>query len=218
MNALLRQHLPTLGLIFAAVLIAVLGAQNRRLSDEVMRYAERAARPYDGLWVPTFRTRTMAGDTVTIGRSTDGKQQVLFIFNSTCPFCEASIPAWEEVATELRSEQPVAATVYGISLDSLAEQVIAYAREHGLTYPIVQFPEAKLISLYRATVVPITVVLDAHGRVTYARAGRLSGRAAVDSILAVARRARNASGWSRINHRRGGIGEVNQPFPRRDDP
>lgn len=62
--------------------------------------------------------------------------------------------------------------------------VAAYRRAHGLQFPVLSFPEAKLQRLYRARSVPLIVLLDREGRVLYSRVGALEEPAAIDSVLA----------------------------------
>jgi hypothetical protein len=51
---------------------------------------------------------------------------------------------------------------------------------------VVRFPEPRLARLYRAAVVPQTVVLNSEGRVLYARTGLLDSAAALDSVFRAA--------------------------------
>ncbi|MEE8191963.1 MAG: TlpA disulfide reductase family protein, partial [Gemmatimonadales bacterium] len=87
--------------------------------------------------------------------------QVLLIFNTTCSFCRASLPAWENLSDRFASVGEPGVRVYGISLAS-EEETRWYVAEHGLTFPVLRFPEQKLRFLYRASGVPQVIVLD-HG-------------------------------------------------------
>jgi peroxiredoxin len=166
--------------------LVVLAFQNRTLREELRTLRRRGERPYPGLLVPSFRAVTLAGDSVTIGERVPGVRQVLFIFNTTCGFCRETLPYWSRIADELRTEERREVEVYGISVDSEAE-TRRYVREEGLSFPVVRFPEAKLVRLYRAEGVPRTLVLDHEGEVLYARAGSFGSQSVVDSIIAAAR-------------------------------
>lgn len=63
----------------------------------------------------------------------------------------------------------------------------AYIDTNRIDFPVVRFPDTKLIRLYRAGAVPMTAVLDHEGRMLYVRRGMLETRAAVDSVMAAAR-------------------------------
>ena len=72
-----------------------------------------------------------------------------------------------------------------ISLDSV-ESTREYAIEHGLSSPVITFPDSKYNRLYRARSVPQIVVVEADGRVSYARRGVLADPAAIDSVMVAA--------------------------------
>jgi thiol-disulfide isomerase/thioredoxin len=117
---------------------------------------------------------------------------VVFIFRTTCPFCRATLPIWQQVSDSLRRVPSPPIELLAISLDSL-EPTRAYVRANGLPYPALLFPERKLARLYRAAAVPLTLVLNGEGRVLYARTGLLDSAAVLDSVYraATARRARD---------------------------
>jgi len=175
-----------LALAVAALLVVVVAFQNRTLREELRTLRRRAEGPYRGLVVPSFRAVTLAGDSVTIGEGAPGVRQVLFIFNTTCGFCRETLPYWRRIAHELRTEERREVEVYGISVDSEAE-TRRYVGEEGVSFPVLGFPEVKLVRLYRAEGVPRTLVLDHEGEVLYARAGSFRSESVVDSIIAAAR-------------------------------
>ncbi len=162
-------------LLFATALVVLLAIQNRALREDYAALLEQTRLPHPGLPLPTFETVTMDGKPVTIGRSPDGARQILFIFDTSCPYCEASLPAWKKIATALDTAPGDGIDVYGISLDA-ADTSARYAAQHGLSFPILTFPEAKLAALYRSRVVPQLLLLDSAGVVLYARPGVLEGK------------------------------------------
>lgn len=173
-----------IALIVATALVVVLAVQNRLLRARYAELVERATLPHPGLVLPTFEAVTLAGERVTIGHTPPDESQLLFVFNTTCPYCQVSLPAWNEIARSVGSRGRGQVAVYGISLDPPAATA-AYADKYGLTFPVVTFPEPKLTELYRARVVPLVLVLDSVGRVVLSRAGVLASKPAVDSVLAV---------------------------------
>jgi hypothetical protein len=58
---------------------------------------------------------------------------------------------------------------------------------------VVRFPGRKLARLYRATTIPMTMVLDYQGTVVFAHTGLLDQPAVVDSIYGAVSRARRDS-------------------------
>ncbi len=71
--------------------------------------------------------------------------------------------------------------VIGLSLDAL-DATVAYAREHGLRFPVAQFPTRRDQALYRARSVPLILVINDENRVAYSRMGVLTSPAALDSV------------------------------------
>lgn len=69
--------LPPLGLIAALALVLVLSHQNETLASQNAKLRRTLTQPIAGLALPTFRTVTLAGDSVTIGERADGGRQVL---------------------------------------------------------------------------------------------------------------------------------------------
>ncbi len=170
-------------LVVALGLVAILAVQNRALEARNAELAERLVFPYRGLVVPAFEGVTLSGDSVRIGSGPDSAlRQVLLFFTTTCPYCKASIPVWNAVATRGRE---LGFAVYGVVLDSL-DLARAYVAEHGLTYPVVPLPERRLAELYRIRRVPMMLVVDAAGRIRYARWGEVSSGTVLDSVVAAA--------------------------------
>lgn len=175
---------PILALGLAAALLIMLAGETRALRKRYTELSRQASSARPGIYVPTFTSQTLEGREVRLGQADSAEYQVLFLFTTTCPYCKASLPAWKEIATAVNGYPTV--EVYGISLDSLS-LARAYAAEHGLEFPIVTFPERKLAPLYRVRAVPLILVLEAEGRVIYARESALESRAATDSVLAAIR-------------------------------
>lgn len=178
--------LPAIALTAAAALVVVLSLKVRDLNDRYSKLSERAFRPYAGMFVPTFQASTLEGAPVTVGESPGAGRQVLFVFTTTCPYCQSTLPAWREIKASLDTVRSVPVAVYGISLDSAAV-TRGYAAKNRLPFPVVRFPQDKLTALYRAGSVPLTVVLDEEGRMIHSHLGELKGRAAIDSVLTMVR-------------------------------
>ncbi|MGD2135757.1 MAG: TlpA disulfide reductase family protein [Gemmatimonadales bacterium] len=153
--------------------------QNRTLAEQNRLLARQAVDPRAGLFVPTLGATTLDGEPAVLGQL--GRRQLLFFFNHTCPFCRASIPAWNAVARELDGDS---IAVFGIALDS-APVATVYATEQGLGFPVIAKPEPRLVGLYRVSGVPLILVVD-DGRMTYARLGVLESPAAMDSVVVAA--------------------------------
>ncbi len=166
-------------------LVLALADQNRELSSRYDSLRERTQWPHAGYAVPTFRATTLAGETLTLGETGSGQKQLLFVFDTECPYCLATLPAWNRIASSLEGSD-AGVQVVGVSLDS-ADVTRTYVEEHSLAFPVTMFPSRKLQQLYRAGRIPLVVLLDAEGRTLYSRLGQLIDGPAVDSVLAAAR-------------------------------
>lgn len=169
----------------AIALVVVMALQARSLRSRYDDLRKRVTEPHAGIFVPTFDAVTLEGNKVRIGRTSLGGRQVLFIFTTTCPFCRASIPYWKQIAASVDTVSEDV-EVYGIAVDSIS-RAPRYVLEHRLPFPVLGFPERKLSHLYRASWVPLTMVLDSDGRVVYARRGVIESSATVDSVIAAVR-------------------------------
>lgn len=168
--------------ILAAGLTLHLAVQNRRSRDAYADLRRRATLPHSGLFVPTFTAETISGDSLRVGSSATGHRQLLVVFNTSCQYCQATLPLWKQVAALAGRTGTPPLRVVGISLDSAATSR-AYATSHAIPFPVINFPERKLAVLYRALTVPQTLILDAEGRVLYARVGAYMSPESRDSLL-----------------------------------
>lgn len=140
--------------------------------------------PAVGQWVPTVVAQSTTGDSVVIGETASGRAQVLIFFTTTCEYCKATVPVWKAISEAAASDGNVDVIwVSGSNLDSAR----AYALTHGITDPVVKFPDSRIARIYKANAVPLTVVLDRLGRVSYVRASVISDALARDSVVAAAR-------------------------------
>jgi peroxiredoxin len=171
-------------LVLAIGIVVLLARAQRELETRYERLAERSAWLHPGSYVPPVPTSTLTGDTLILGAPPAGARQVLLVFTTTCPYCRASVPAWRSLAARAHSLSRlggVAPHVVGLSLDSLPATT-HYMDEHGLRFPVTQFPTRRDQALYRARSVPLILVIDADNRVAYSRMGVPTSLAALDSV------------------------------------
>lgn len=171
-------------LLVACALVLTLARQAGALRKHNALLARSLVEPVRGMWVPTFTTVTLDGDTVHVGETHSGGRQLLFVFTTSCPYCRSMIPTWTALAhtaTAATSDRPP--MVVGVSLDSVATSR-RYVEQHRLPYPVISLTDRKLAALYRTRTVPLTLVLDSIGRVAHARIGEFHDAPAMDSVLA----------------------------------
>jgi peroxiredoxin len=183
----LRPLLTPAALAVASILVVVLAMRVRALNRENADLIRYATHPYAGMFVPAFASSATDGGEVSVA-SPGRRRQVLFVFNHTCPYCRASIPAWSRIAAEAEAALGRGAAV-GLSLDA-PDTTRAYVAQHGLRYPVAVFPDRRTAALYRTRTVPVTMVVDSSGRVLLARIGELREGPAADSVRVAAGLAR----------------------------
>jgi peroxiredoxin len=168
-------------LLLATGLVGLLAWQNRALRGERLELMDRVRLPYAGLHLPEIEARGLDGEPVRLS-ARHGQPQMLVYFNTSCPYCLASLPAWESLRVELETAGGL--VVLGLSLDP-ADRTRVYAAQHDLRFPVALLEDERARALYRTILVPQVVLVDGEGRVRYARPGVLEpGSPALDSILA----------------------------------
>lgn len=185
--AALRPAVGPIALSAMTLLAGYLTYQNRQLLARHYELGERAALPVTGTALPTYLTRTLDGDSIVLAGESGGRQQLLFYFTTTCPYCEASLPAWQRIHAELAANPQLFTTVIGIAIDE-EQAVRQYVNRHGISFPVVSLAEVRQRQLYRTRRVPSVVLIDSTGFVRYSRRGQLDA-VAIDSVLDAARRA-----------------------------
>lgn len=117
--------------------------------------------PLLGRDAPSFRRPTIQGgqfDTATVA----GKVLVVEFFAKYCRPCQRRLPE----AERLRAELPDVAVV-GISVDETPDLAMQQVRGYGLRFPVVHDPGHVLAGRFRVTSLPVAVVVDRQGRVSW---------------------------------------------------
>jgi peroxiredoxin len=170
------------------VLVLALSYRNHSLRAEFIDHRRSDMRAERGDFIPTFTTRATDGQILTVAHNEDSTaRQVVFVLTSTCPYCRQTLPSWGRITTRLRATGARPVSVIALTSDSLAEAK-RFASAQQFAFPVVPFPERKLVTLSHARVVPQTLILNAEGRVIFSRRGVIATRAAEDSIVDAALR------------------------------
>lgn len=186
--------IPWVLLSLSAIVLVALGVKYRTLREDFVEHRRADTRLQRGAYVPSFTGLSTGGDSVAVGNAFSGERQVLIFLTSTCPFCRETLPAWKGMAGRLSDSSFVGqgVRVLGLTTDSLSDAT-KHAEANDLPFPLVPFPNRNLVSLYRGFTVPQTIVVDAEGRVIFARHGVIRTAQAVDSILAALAPPRNTA-------------------------
>ncbi len=175
--------------LIALACVVMIAGLLKRTSDVKAQYASHRAddeRLRRGDFVPAFASLATNGDSLVLGSAPSGRTQIVIILTSTCPYCQATLPMWRALSDAVATDSRFASVdVIAVTTDSM-HIASNYANAVALPFPLVPFPELRLLSLYRGSLVPQTVVVGHDGRVQYARHRVIETRAAIDSLLAAA--------------------------------
>ena len=90
-----------------------------------------------------------------------GKVVVVNFWASWCSECRPEMPALERLHREFA---PRGLAIIGINAREGAEAIRRYAKELGLTFPLVLDPDGKINALYGVVALPATFVIGRDGR------------------------------------------------------
>ncbi|MEZ0470264.1 TlpA family protein disulfide reductase [Luteimonas salinilitoris] len=181
------RKLPVLpiALLLSLALVAVLAWQNRELRTQRDWLAERATRPYYGMYVPAVPVEGLHGEALTLG-GVSGDFQVLYFFTPQCPYCLASAPMVRVLAGRLDDAFGERVQMIGVG-DAEAGALAGYVREHGFDFPVAAVADRRALMLFRGNSVPLVLVIGADGRVLHSHLGTIDTMDQVGSILAAMR-------------------------------
>lgn len=179
-----RSVIAQAALLIAVALVAGLGWRQRNLTNDLVEARARQRSLNVGDAVPLLDAVTMAGAPVRVGDTRAGERQVPFFIERECQFCQATVPAWRNLVKALRDSGLESVRVLAMAVDS-AQSVSEYLAQSSLEIPTVAFPDRRTRRLFRAGLVPQTVVVGDSGIVLYARAGQILNKATIDSNIAV---------------------------------
>jgi len=160
----------------------------KRIADEAKRKGVITV----GDKVPDFSVRTLAGKTVTLGELLKDEKRtkkgivVLTFWCSTCSSCRLVEHQLDKLAKDYEGQ----AAVIGLDVNAgeTPEKVTAFAKEKGLTLPIVLDPGGRTADMFGVEVTTTTVVIDGAGVLRYCgrfRDDRVAyAEAAVKALLA----------------------------------
>lgn len=159
--------------------VLYLGWQNRLEKQINRQLVTRFTEPHRGVFVPGFTTRTIHGESITIGEMDHAGRQVLYFFTADCDYCRKSLPFVRRIIAVTAHDTVLRPQFVAISLDSLGQAIPAFLTG---SVPVVRLNDRKLPILYRVQGVPTLIVVDSSGRTTFASSGEID-QSALDSIL-----------------------------------
>lgn len=122
-----------------------------------------------GAKVPPMQVQTMDGHSTTLAWDTDGRPTLVYVFLTTCPWCEKNLPNVKFLSNAIKQS----ARVVGVVLDG--EKAPAYIAAKGLPFTVYQKPDPETIKQFRLGGVPETIYIDAKGKIIGSWMGAYTG-------------------------------------------
>lgn len=110
---------------------------------------------------PDFALEDLAGATVRLS-DYRGRTVLLDFWATWCPPCKQSIPLYVDMLKRLRSK---GFEVIGVDEDDNPAVVRAYARAHGMSYPVLADHRTELFRKFGGADLPTCFLIDAQGNV-----------------------------------------------------
>jgi thiol-disulfide isomerase/thioredoxin len=118
---------------------------------------------------PSVSVVDSSGTEINSGDLLTGNTLVVGLWSTWCVPCRRELPQLQEFAAK-HNDVSVVAVNLGDKLDSVA----AYAKEIGLTMPVVIDTEGRISSALGVTSVPSTLVIDSSGKVIATHVGEIT--------------------------------------------
>lgn len=134
---------------------------------------------------PQFSGRTPEGQTVSLA-GLRGRVILLNFWATWCPPCKEEMPVFEQLHRDFAAQ---GLTVLGVNVREGIPAIQGYAKDLGLTFPVVLDPKGKIQALYGVIGLPTTFLVGRDGRAA-ARAvgprewGSAEARALIQALLA----------------------------------
>ncbi len=125
-----------------------------------------------GSIAPDYAARTLDHDTVSLAEFR-GNAVLLNVWATWCPPCRQEMPDLQALHEEFEG---AGLRVVGVSTDAAGadELVRDFLAEYGITYTILRDPGERIMSIFPAPGVPLTVLIDSEGRVAWRHLGPLT--------------------------------------------
>jgi peroxiredoxin len=144
---------------FGAILtLAVLCAASSALAAET---------PAIGASAPDFQLTTLDGKAFSLSSAAKAHKAVVLMFISTqCPYSNAYNDQMKDLANTYASKDVLFVGINSNKTEDAAA-VVAHAKSHGHTFPIMKDPSNKVADLYDARRTPEVYVVDPQGKLRY---------------------------------------------------
>lgn len=130
--------------------------------------------------VPTFSAPTAQGGSFDLSEAAGkGRWVVINFWNTTCIVCRVEAPELERFYRFVSLADATKPLFVSVNIQDTNENILDYARNYGLSYPVVADRAGKISLDFGVTGTPETFFIDPQGTVRHRVAGEVDG----DTIL-----------------------------------
>ncbi len=122
-----------------------------------------------------------AGDRIHLSEL-KGKPVLLSFWATWCGPCRLEAPSLERVSRKRKAD---GLTVVGVNMSDDRDRAVAFAKQLGLSYPILHDEDGSVASSYGVKTLPTLVIVDKNGIVSAVRTG-LTDEASIDELITAA--------------------------------
>jgi len=126
-----------------------------------------------GELAPDFELRTLEDTRIRLS-DLRGQKVILNLWATWCPPCRAEMP---DMQAFYEQEKERGVTILAVNLfdtEQGEEQVAAFLKSYGITFPVVLDEDKQISRLYQAISIPTSYIIDSHGVVQYKMIGPLT--------------------------------------------
>ncbi|KIL49962.1 TlpA family protein disulfide reductase [Jeotgalibacillus soli] len=115
--------------------------------------------------VPDFSLKALDGTTIQIS-DLKGKKVIVNFWTTWCPPCREEMPALQSYYEEYRDVHQVEIVAVNLTKeDHGKDKIEQFAREYGLTFPVVLDEEGKAQKQYMIMTLPTTFIVNEQGQI-----------------------------------------------------
>lgn len=119
----------------------------------------------EGAEAPDFELTTLDGKPVKLS-DYRGKKVILNFWATWCPPCKAEMPHMQNFYEENKDQNVEILAVNLTNMDKGRDDIEAFVKEYGLTFPIPLDEEGNAGTTYQAFTIPTSYILDEKGIIT----------------------------------------------------
>lgn len=155
-----------IGLIGWGIYDTSLSSSNKTESSDVKEAATTSKDLEIGLQegnkAPNFGLKTLDGQEVKLSDMV-GKKVILNFWATWCPPCKAEMPHMQKFYEEQKNNQVTILAVNLTTSEKSSNNIGAFVKDYGLTFPIVLDSDGQVGQTYQAVTIPTSYIIDTKG-------------------------------------------------------